>query len=119
MTGMFGHWPNRKPMRTFRSYLFGPLSGLGLAAALAACLADQALKLWLLFSFGLAQRGVVALAPVLDRLNQEIDLGSPDHGACGSFGRPRGGGVQKDVAGLVRQPDWLVRSPDRCGNRVG
>lgn len=63
---MFGHWPNRKPMRTFRSYLFGPLSGLGLAAALAACLADQALKLWLLFSFGLAQRGVVALAPVLD-----------------------------------------------------
>jgi len=50
----------------FRSYLFGPLSGLGLAAALAAGLADQALKLWLLFGFGLAQRGVVPLAPMLD-----------------------------------------------------
>ena len=41
-------------------------STLGLAAALAACLADQALKLWLLFGFGLAQKGIVPLAPVLD-----------------------------------------------------
>src|SRR5262249_9708327 len=49
-----------------RAYLFGPLTRLGLAAALAACLADQALKLWLLFSFDLAERGVVPLAPVLD-----------------------------------------------------
>jgi signal peptidase II len=53
-------------MQTFRYYLFGPLSGLGLAAAAAACLADQALKLWLLFGFGLAQRGAVPLTPVLD-----------------------------------------------------
>ena len=49
-----------------RSYLFGPLTPLGLAVALAACLADQALKLWLLFRFDLAQQGVVPLAPVLD-----------------------------------------------------
>ena len=53
-------------MQSARSYLFGPLSGLGLAAAAAACLADQALKLWLLFGFDLAQKGVVPLAPVLD-----------------------------------------------------
>src|SRR5438270_14016027 len=53
-------------MRRFRSYLFGPMSALGLAAAAAACLADQALKLWLLFGFDLAQKGVVPLAPVLD-----------------------------------------------------
>jgi len=49
-----------------RSYLFGPLSGIGLMAALAACLADQLLKLWLLFGFGLAQKGVVPLAPAVD-----------------------------------------------------
>ena len=53
-------------MPAWRSYLFGPVSTLGLAAALAACLADQALKLWLLFGFGLAQKGIVPLAPVLD-----------------------------------------------------
>ena len=53
-------------MRRSPSYLFGPMSGLGLAAAAAACLADQALKLWLLFGFDLAQKGVVPLAPVLD-----------------------------------------------------
>ena len=53
-------------MGDWRSYLFGPKTPLGLAAALAACLADQALKLWLLFRFDLAQQGVVPLAPVLD-----------------------------------------------------
>jgi signal peptidase II len=53
-------------MRSSRSYLYGPMTPLGLAAAALACLADQALKLWLLFGFGLAERGVVALAPVLD-----------------------------------------------------
>jgi signal peptidase II len=53
-------------MQRSRSYLFGPMSVLGLTAAAAACLADQALKLWLLFDFGLAQKGVVPLAPVLD-----------------------------------------------------
>jgi signal peptidase II len=53
-------------MLHLRSYLFGPLSPLGLAAALAACLADQALKMWLLFGFDLARKGVVELAPVLD-----------------------------------------------------
>jgi signal peptidase II len=53
-------------MQRSRSYLFGPMSVLGLTAAAAACLADQALKLWLLFDFGLAQKGVVPLAPALD-----------------------------------------------------
>jgi signal peptidase II len=57
---------SNESMQRFHSYLFGPLSGLGLATAVVACLADQALKLWLLFGFGLAQKGVVPLAPVLD-----------------------------------------------------
>jgi len=51
----------------FRSrYLWGPLSGFGLAAAAIACVLDQALKLWLLFGFRLAERGAVAVAPFVD-----------------------------------------------------
>jgi signal peptidase II len=46
--------------------LWGPCSGLGLAVAAAACLADQVSKLWLLNAFGLADRGVVHVAPFVD-----------------------------------------------------
>ena len=49
-----------------RRGLWGPLTGVGLAAAVLACAADQALKLWLIESFGLAQRGVVHVAPFVD-----------------------------------------------------
>ena len=49
-----------------RTYLLGPLTRLGLAAAAIACAIDQAAKLWLLFSFDLANRGIVHLAPFLD-----------------------------------------------------
>ena len=48
------------------SYLFGPLSRLGLTAGLIACAIDQAVKLWLLFAFDLANRGIVHLTPFLD-----------------------------------------------------
>ncbi len=48
------------------SFLWGPLTGLGLAAALAVVLLDQALKLWLLFVYDLAERGAVALTPFFD-----------------------------------------------------
>ena len=47
-------------------YLWGPLSGLGLALGAAVCLLDQALKVWLLFVFRLADRGTVAVAPFAD-----------------------------------------------------
>src|SRR5438132_13209144 len=66
MTEIGSHWSRPQPMQSAPSDLFGRMSGLGLAAAAAACLADQALKLWLLFGFDLAQKGVVPLAPVLD-----------------------------------------------------
>ena len=49
-----------------RAYLYGPLSRLGLIAAVIACAVDQAVKLWLLFSFDLANRGIVHLTPFLD-----------------------------------------------------
>ncbi len=39
---------------------------LGLVTALVVALADQALKLWLLFGFELGARGAVRLLPVLD-----------------------------------------------------
>lgn len=49
-----------------RSFLFGPLTAFGAAVAVAACLVDQALKLWLLFVYHLADRGAVAVAPFVD-----------------------------------------------------
>ena len=47
-------------------YLKGPLTGFGLLVALAVAAADQASKLWLLFSFDLAARQPVHLGPVID-----------------------------------------------------
>jgi len=49
-----------------RAYLYGPLTRLGVAVAVVACAADQAVKSWLLFSFDLANRGIVHLTPFLD-----------------------------------------------------
>ena len=48
------------------AYLYGPLTRLGLIAAALACAADQASKLWLLYGFDLANRGIVRLTPFLD-----------------------------------------------------
>jgi signal peptidase II len=49
-----------------RTYLHGPLTRFGLIAAAIVCLADQASKLWLLYGFDLANRGIVRLTPFLD-----------------------------------------------------
>ena len=48
------------------SYVWGPLSALGLWLALLTCIADQAAKLWLLYAYDLADRGAVALIPFVD-----------------------------------------------------
>jgi signal peptidase II len=50
-------------MQSPSAYFWGPLTKLGLAAAVIACALDQALKLWLLFVFDLGARGTVALTP--------------------------------------------------------
>ena len=47
-------------------YLHGPLTRLGLIVAAIACALDQVVKLWLLFVFNLANRGIVHLTPFLD-----------------------------------------------------
>ena len=48
------------------SYLYGPLTRLGLVVAVLVALLDQALKLWLVFVFELGRRGPVALGPFVD-----------------------------------------------------
>jgi signal peptidase II len=47
-------------------FVWGRFSGLGLAATLAALLLDQAVKLWLLFVYDLAEQGAVAVTPFFD-----------------------------------------------------
>jgi len=47
-------------------YLYGPWTRLGVIFALATCAIDQAVKVWLLQVYGLAQKGIVALTPFLD-----------------------------------------------------
>jgi signal peptidase II len=48
------------------AYLYGPLTRFGLIVAAIAGAVDQAAKLWLLFGFDLANRGIVKLTPFLD-----------------------------------------------------
>jgi signal peptidase II len=52
--------------RDLLSQLRGPFTALGLTTAAVVCLVDQASKLWLLYGFDLADRGRVALGPVVE-----------------------------------------------------
>jgi len=47
-------------------YLHGPFTRFGVVVALIVCAIDQAVKLWLLNVFDLANRGIVRLTPFLD-----------------------------------------------------
>src|SRR4029077_20577638 len=64
--------PNRDPMVEMaeadgqQSYVWGPLTPLGLTIALLAGVADQVSKLWLLYGFDLESRVPVAIAPFVD-----------------------------------------------------
>jgi signal peptidase II len=48
------------------THIIGRFTPLGLAAAVAACAIDQAIKLWLIFGFELGRRGSVAITPFFD-----------------------------------------------------
>ena len=50
---------------TWRQYLYGPLTRFGLIVAAIVCALDQAVKLWLMFSFDLANKGLVHLTSFL------------------------------------------------------
>src|SRR5690349_13401710 len=84
--------------------------GLAVAAVVAAL--DQATKLWLLYVFDLAAKGVVTLAPVLDlRLvhNYGISYGLfQQHGALG-----RGLLLLVNVVAVVLLAAWLMRAQSR------
>jgi signal peptidase II len=68
---------------------WGPLSRFGLILAAACAVADQALKLWLIFVFDLRARGVVTLTPFIDLVltwNRGISYGLfQQQGALGQW----------------------------------
>jgi signal peptidase II len=57
---------SERPMQLPRRRFVAPLARFGLGVAAVTCLADQAIKLWLLGGFDLAAKGVVAVAPMVD-----------------------------------------------------
>jgi len=73
--------------KSIASFLIGPFTRDGVAAALVTALLDQALKLWLLYSFELGKLGRVVILPFFDLvlvwnrgvsygwLSQDTDLG--------------------------------------------
>jgi len=100
------------PGRAERSYLWGPLSALGLAVAAVACALDQATKLWLLDAFDLAGRGHVAITPFVDLVltwNPGISYGLfPQHGAVGPWAL-----LAFKAAAVVVLWVWLARAASR------
>ncbi len=54
------------PSKVDRSYLWGPLSALGLSVAAATLIADQAAKLWVLYGVGLIAHVPDPIAPFVN-----------------------------------------------------
>jgi len=95
-----------------RAYLWGRLSAFGLAVAAAACVIDQASKLWLLYDFDLPRRSPVALTPFIDLdliFNTGISYGLfPQQGLvfeCALFAFK--------LAAVIFLWIWLTRAPSR------
>ena len=93
-------------------YLFGSFSRLGLAVAALTALADQALKLWLIYGFDLARRGRFALAPYVDLVlnwNTGISYGLfRDQGTVGQWVL-----LSVKVVAVALLWAWLARAPSR------
>ena len=93
-------------------YLRGPLTGFGLAVALAVCLVDQASKLYLVYVFDLAANGPIPAGPFLDFIfvrNTGISYGlfqSP-----GVLGQSVLLAIK--VAAVIALWIWLARTTDR------
>ncbi len=94
------------------SYLWGHLSGLGLAIAAITCLADQASKFWLLNDFDLANRGSVAVTPFVDLVltwNTGISYGLfPQQGTAGAWAL-----FAFKAAAVIFLWVWLTRASTR------
>jgi signal peptidase II len=81
---------DQKPNRAAdRSYLWGPLSAFGLFVAVAACVADQAVKFWLLLGAQLNSLEPMVVAPFTELVltwNQGISYGLfPQRGPVGPW----------------------------------
>jgi signal peptidase II len=92
--------------------VWGPFARLGLAAALVICAIDQALKLWLLFVFRLAEKGRVKVLPFLDLVltwNRGISYGLfQQDGALGQWAL-----LAFKAVAIVLLWLWLVRATGR------
>jgi signal peptidase II len=99
-------------MSGLSGYLYGPYTRLGLIAIVAACAIDQAVKLWLLFVFDLANRGIVRLTPFLDLVltwNTGISYGLfPQESDVGRYVL-----VAAKLAAVVLLWIWLARSESK------
>ncbi|MBV9237841.1 MAG: signal peptidase II [Xanthobacteraceae bacterium] len=93
-------------------YLFGSFTRLGLVIAALTALADQALKLWLIYGFDLAHRGRFALAPYVDLVlnwNTGISYGLfRDQGTVGQWML-----LIVKVVAVALLWAWLARAPSR------
>jgi signal peptidase II len=109
---MAGAAPAKSNPSWARAYLWGPLSACGLFVAAAACLADQAAKLWLLSALHLASRGPLALtrfAELVLTWNTGISYGLfPQNGPIGPWAL-----LGFKVAAVVFLWVWLVRTSSR------
>ena len=102
--------PSSKQARP--SYLWGPLTRLGLLTAMAAVAADQASKLWLLFGLDIAARQPVRLTSFFDLVlvwNRGISYGLfQQQGPAGQWALL---GLKIIAVGLLWL--WLARSASR------
>jgi signal peptidase II len=92
--------------------LWSPQAPLGLAVAAIVGVLDQASKLWLIFGYGLADRGTVRVLPFIDFVlvwNQGISYGLLQQETA--FGR----GLLLVLTGTAIAVlwIWLVRAPSR------
>ena len=98
------------PAERFR--LWGPLTLLGLAVAVAAAVVDQATKLWLIFPADIGGRGRVTLTPFLDLVltwNKGISYGLfPQEGPFGQWALL----ALKAIAAVLLWI-WLARATSR------
>jgi signal peptidase II len=95
-----------------KPYLWGPLTGFGLAVALVAAVLDQASKYYLLHVYDLPSRGQVAIAPFVDFIfvrNYGISYGLfQQEGAVGQWVL-----LAIKVAAVVLLWVWLARAGTR------
>jgi signal peptidase II len=98
--------------QTGYGYAWGPLSGLGLAIGVLACLVDQAAKFWLLYGLDLPSRSHIALTPFIELLltwNTGISYGLfPQQGPFGQWAL-----LAFKVAAVAFLWVWLTRATSR------